>query len=344
MNILHARDVLPGSSASSGQHMSKRTCAEVIAPFVQALDARPDLPIVQIIGGNGSAALLHEDTIIDFDARTIVAPAVCDLPRFRPDGSLRDMDTLVMSTDPLEIEQVETLAAEFVGDELKISIFGLKTLDHLEMQRRQPARSSVRTFLGDRYVTTLRDGCGNTSFEGYKALYPFRVPITTETLETFRMVTHEEAFTPTAHPGATILNYLTRSISSVRAKDASKVEQMIENTLTRYPEVREWILDGPGKATFELARILHTLREPRGAPAVRRIGTQLQLEPYTRVELIEHDGFMAATMGTNAQRIIIEMSQLKSHVLGRFESSPTLVTFWQNNVEDRVAAIIHNDS
>ncbi|MDH3681534.1 MAG: hypothetical protein OEV40_16480 [Acidimicrobiia bacterium] len=324
--------------------MRERTCGLIMEPFVRALSDRADLPAVQIIGGNGSAALLNEHTVIDLAARTIEAPAVCDLPILRPDGSLRDMDTLVLSTDQEQIDSIQALAEELIGDELKISIFGLKTIADLQRQRGQPLRSTARIFLGDRYVTTSYDERGQVvGIDGFKALYPFRAPITTGTFETFQLSTQGRITTPTAHPGTTILNYLTRSISGVRAKDLAKVRTMTENVLTRCPEVRAWIHDGPGQDMFDLARILQTLRGPRSQPDVLRLATQLEIVPYTLGGLHEHQGFMASSLSPGVQRMIIELSHLKSQILGRFEGNPTVVTFWQKHIEDRLKAIIHNE-
>ena len=324
--------------------MRERTCGEIIEPFIQALQARPDLPTTQIIGGNGSAALLNEHTVIDLAARTIQAPSDCDLPKFRPDKTLRDMDTLVLSTDQDAISSVKTLAERSIGDQLKISIFGLKPIEVLNRQRSQPLRSVSRVFLADRYVSAAHDEQGRaTSIDGFKALYPFQAPIGSETFETFHLSTRGAVNTPTAHPGATILNYLTRSISGLRAKDLAKVAAMAENVLTRYPAIREWIHDGPGKATLDLARVLHTLSEPRRNPRVRRIGTRLQIVPYTLDELLEHPGLMASTLSHRRRRTLIELSCLKSRLVGVGESSPTLVTFWQKHIEDRLSPIIHDN-
>lgn len=321
-----------------------RTCGVIMEPFVRALNERGDVPSVQIIGGNGSAALLNEHTVIDLAARTIEAPAICDLPRFRPDKTLRDLDTLVLSTRQEELDRVQALAEQSIGDDLKISIFGLKSIAELERQRAQPLRSTARIFLGDRYVTTSYDEQRRVvGIEGFKALYPFRVPVSTEAFETFELSTQGRIATPTAHPGATILNYLTRSISGIRGKDFSKVETMTENVLTKCPEVREWIHDGPGREMLDLARILHTLREPRGRPQILRLGSRLQVVPYTLAELDEHQGFMASDLSRGGRRLIIELSHLKSRVLSRFEGNPTVVTFWQNYVEDRLGAIVHNE-
>jgi hypothetical protein len=324
--------------------VSEKGCGAIIEPFVRALRDRGDLPPIQIIGGNGSAALVHEQTRIDLEARTIEAPAVCDLPRFRSDRSLRDLDVLALSTDQEQVDSVEALAEQLIGGELEISVFGLKTAAALGQQRRQPLRSAARVFLGDRYVTIIRDERGEVvDIDGFKALYPFQAAITADMLETFQLSIAGGVDTPTAHPGATILNYLTRSVSGVRAKDLEKVQAMTDNVLTRYPSIREWIIDGPGRATFDLGRILHTLGQPRRSPRTLRLGGQLELVPYRLSELRGHPGFMAADLAPLMQRVVIEIAHFEGRVLAGFESKPTIVTFWQKHIEHRVRAIIHNE-
>lgn len=326
------------------QVTGRGTCGSIIETFVRALDERPDLPPIQIIGGNGASALLNEDTVIDLESRIISAPSSCDLPRLRADGSVRDVDTLVLSTDPERIEAVRLVGDDVIGDRLPVSVFGLRTLAELDGQRRRPWRSTTRVFLADRYVAAVDgDAQPPVRFEGFKALYPFQAPINDETLETFQLVLHGRPPTPTCHPGATILNYLTRSISGLRAKDLAKVDAMTENVLTRYPEVGSWIRDGPGRDQLDFARILHTLRAPRRGADTLRLGTQLEIEPYPLSALQEHPGFMAAQRGRTTRRMIIEISHLKSWLLGSFEANPAIVGFWRKHIEDRVGGIIHNE-
>lgn len=321
-----------------------RTCGVIMEPFLQATGKRHDLAPFQIIGGNGAAALLNEDTVIDLGQRTITAPATCDLPRLRADGSVRDMDTLVLSTDPKKIEAVRLLGEELLNGELKASVFGLKSLADLERQRSRPLSSTARVFLADRYVAATRgERPGLVAVEGFKALYPFQAPIGAETLETFELSVEGRFPIPTSHPGATILNYLTRSISGLRAKDVAKVETMTENLLARYPDIRAWIHDGPGRSTLDLARILHTLREPRGHARTLRLGTQLEIVPYALTELNDHPGFMASRRSRRVQRVIVEASHFKSRLLGRVEANATVVSFWQKHIEDRIDRIVHNE-
>ncbi len=320
------------------------TCGEIVGRFVQALGGRPDLPPIQIIGGNGSAALLDENTVIDLDSGTMSASAACDLPRVRADGSVRDVDTLVLSTSRSKTLAVQRLGERTVRGELKVSAFGLKTMDDLERQRRRPIRSTAKLFLADRYVSTAYDGHrALIGLEGFKALFPFQVPFELDALETFELAIGRQTPIPTSHPGATILNYLTRSVSGLRAKDRVKVETMAENVLSRYPEVKAWIHDGPGRPMLDLARILHTLSEPRRGARTLHLGTQLAIEPFPLVGLSELPAFMLPRAGHAVRRAAVEVSHLKSLLLARFESNNTVVAFWRRHIEDRIDRILHND-
>ena len=320
------------------------TCGAIMEPFVTAIGEQTDLPALQIIGGNGAAALVDARTEIDFGSRTIHAPTDADLPRLRPGGSVRDLDVLVLSTDPDEIEAVRQLGEELVGGGLKVSAFGLKSVADLQEQRRRPIRSSARIFLADRYVSIALDKPGDgTAISGFKALYPFRVPIDAETFETFHLMIDGRPPMPTSHPGTTILNYLTRSISGLRAKDAAKVAAMTDNVLTRHPDLDGWIHDGPGSSLFDLARILHTLGEPRTGARPCRLGTRLEIRPYPLTRLDEHEGFMGSDRSRVARRALVEASHVKGRLLREVGTHPAIVGFWQKHIEDRVENIIHNE-
>lgn len=326
--------------------MSERKCGEVIAPFVIAANDRPDLAKFQVIGGNGSAALMDPNSFLDTVTGRIVAGASCDLELLRDDGSKRDADILVLERDPEKIAAVDALAREYIGDELIVSTFGLKMTVDLMNQAGSPFKSTAKVFLGDRYVEGLETGERSVSiWKGFKALYPFMAPITSETLETYQLeVQGSEAVIPTAHPGATLLNYLTRSISGLRPKDEEKVGELADNILS-YPEIREWVHDGPGAPTLELARILHTLRESRKNPEALVLGESglLQINPLSMDKLYEHEFFMGSNMSDRERVAIVEAARIKSRVVHFGEKQQKLVTWWLKNIEQRIPKIVHND-
>lgn len=315
------------------------TCGQIIEPFVEAASTINGFPNFQIIGGNGSAALVHPKTELDLVSGLIIAPEGCDLPVHRDDGTLRDMDVLVLSSDEADLAAVEGLSDRTVGKRLQRSIFGLKPVSDLRRQQRHPISASAKVFLSDRYVEL--DSNGGVRY-GYKALFPFAAPINADSLATLLLIspTGDRTPVPTSHPGATILNYLTRSISGLRPKDAEKVAKMADNILPRYPEVREWIYDGPGKPTLELARVLQTLRTSRRNPQSLSVGEYLHIMPYSYEYLARSAEYIGRS--GSAARSAVAAARCKSRAVGFGESFQPVVTFWQKNVETKIDRIVHN--
>lgn len=317
--------------------MSERLSGEIIEPFIRAMDDRDDLPAIQIMGGNGSAALKHPDTEIDFGTGEIHAGGECDLPRLRDDGTLRDVDILALTSDKDAIDAVHEVAVGEIGGQLLVEVFGLKSAEQLQRQSRQSIISMAKVFLGDRYIDEGAQA-------GFKALHPFAAPIDKEVLKSFTLFTPaSERGLPTTHPGATLLNYLTRSISGLRPKDQGKITEIADNLLGRYPELLDWMIDGPGRDTYQLARILHTLRESKRRPQILQVGQYLQVEPYQYSELQEHPAFMSEQLSPLARRAIVAAAHSKSRGLHIFESNPKIVTFFQSHIEPRISKIVHND-
>jgi hypothetical protein len=322
--------------------MTERFCGEILAPFIDKVQRNPGLAPIQVIGGNGSAALAHPGVVINTVYKTIEAPADCNLPQHRPDGTLRDADILVLDSRKAAIGEVDAIAQATIRG-LEISVFGLKGGEQLNNQAVSPLLSTAKVFLGDRYVTGRQEATIQLErFMGEKALFPFAVPITGETLETYSLIVDgTERIVPTSHPAATILNYLTRSISGLRTKDAEKVGKLADNVL-RSPEMLEWIMDGPGRSTFELARILHTLRESRSRPKVLEVGEHLKIEPLDLSRLDKSKYFMYGSMGSFASRSLVQAAHLKGRALHIAESQQRIVTWWQSKMERRVGGIVHN--
>jgi len=323
---------------------SNRFCGEIVQPFVDVANYRQDLAQFQIIGGNGSAALKDPATEIDLDAGIIVASNKVNLPRLRDDGTLRDMDVLVLSTNPEEVEAVRELAEGVVADELEVSVFGLKSSVQLADQMSSPVKSSAKVFLSDRYINDHIDTKHGDFVYGNKAIYPFRGRVPEDFMTTSVLVTEGvDGDIPTSHPGATILNYLTRSISGLRPKDEVKVQDIADNLLGRYPELKEWIIDGPGKGTFEFARILLTLRESKRNPSVLEVGRHLHVEPYNYDDLVDLDTFIAPNLSPAGQKAVVAVAHAKSRVLHVAESQQKIVTWFQTHMEQRIPGTVHND-
>ncbi|MGH7237381.1 MAG: hypothetical protein ACREGF_02500, partial [Candidatus Saccharimonadales bacterium] len=232
-------------------------CAKIMIPFVEALGATGGeteneaclLDTMQFIGGVASAALQDPATRFDPIDRLIIAPAGFELSSIRDNGSRRDLDLLVLDTRPEKIAEVETLAGSCIGDELKISVFGLHQATELGRMKAHPfGKRAYWSAVSDRYVSPSPDLGQPPKLE--KSIFPFAANLPPECLETWNLQLGkpgEEFVIPVAHPGSALLNYATRSLAGLRGKDAVKVRKMADNLLAKDPEMKDWLLGGPGQ-------------------------------------------------------------------------------------------------
>ncbi len=311
-------------------------CIEIIKPFAEKVAEFPDVEI-QLIGGVGSTALAHPELQINTSARTISAPEDLYLPQFRDDGTRRDLDVLVLSTDKGEIQEVEEFAKQVVGEELEISVFGLKKVDQLKKQKESPfGVSAMKTFLSDRYLTA-KDG---DQAKAYKALFPFEVPFNVSALETWNLQVGDVAL-PVPHPGMSIANYYTRSISGLRPKDADKVSAMAGNIFDKSPLVFMWLVEGDGAPFLGLAGALHTIREPAKGGQQLDIGGAITLTPGNYKELINNPAFSMASSDVAGATLTI--ARAKARALHALEKQAKLVTMWQSGIEQKAGFFIKNN-
>jgi hypothetical protein len=328
-------------------------CIDIVVPFRDELAQHPELPDIQMMGGIGSAALKHPDTVILLDERRIVAPDgfLTDteseagqatqeaLARFRPDGTQRDLDLLIKSTDPEAKARIKTLAETAVKGQLDVSAFIYHDAAELEEMIENPTGFfAFRTFVSDRFRHP--DG----SME--KSLFPFSVPLDLEVLEDWNLEIGGEEFV-VSNPASAILNYLTRSVSGLRGvKDGPKVLEMAEQTFGKAPELIEWCLNGPGQSQMELAAILQTVRRANSLPHSKRtldVGP-LRIKAGSVRALMDHEAFMIPDVEPDVRDAIMAWTIAKSRLLGYGESQQWAITLYQKYFEPIFDGITHNDS
>ncbi len=310
-----------------------RSCVDIVRPFVEALDNRDD---VQMIGGIGSVALTDPETVFVPDEKRVIAPADLALPQYRPDGNLRDFDALVLSSDQAHVDSVAAIGEQTIGEELELSFFGLKQLPRLTTMRLKPLRS-LGQFVSDRYVLDNKPG---EIVMASKALFPFEARMEPSSFETWRLYLgeHDRYPAPIPDPRTVIPNYLTRSISGLRPKDAEKVAAIADSVLEKMPDAWEWLEYGPGREQMFLARILQTIS--RGGSLA--VGQSLVINPV-RFDLRLHHQFMIADHPEAVQSAVLAATAVKAKAVHKAGSSDRLVTLWQRFGEKRVSGIIHND-
>lgn len=176
-----------------------------------------------------------------------------------------------------------------------------------------------------------------------KALFPFSVPIDKDFMETWKLEAGGEEFA-VANPAATLMNYLTRSVSGLRAKDYNKVQEMAAKMFAKAPELAEWAVSGPGKSHKQLADILHTLRYASAdSGGYTLIGGEVELRAKGSLrELLDDEAFMLPDASRKVQEGAIAVAAIKSRGLGFGESNEAIVGYFQRFFEERLHAITRN--
>lgn len=317
-------------------------CIDVVSPLVSELYDR-GLEDFQIMGGIGSAVLKHAGTEILPDEQLIVAASDfmdsnADLCLRRKDGTLRDLDMLVLSDDPAYITEVEEVAGKVIEDQLEISIFGLRDGGHLEDQRAHPfGMVSLKAWVSDRYV--------DQDDQVFKALTPFAVPVPQEAMESWTALIGGKVF-PVMNPAAALASYLTRSISGLRPKDYAKVQAMAAQVADKWPGAAEWLTDGPGQSQMALASIFQTLRRDNmWNSTAKRV---VELPGIARISagdvraLTEHEAFIFKDADEQTQKRVLKLAIFKARLLGTTESNPFIVTMFQKFAEKKLDTVTKN--
>ena len=307
---------------------------EVIKPFARIIQDYNNLPEIQLIGGVYSAALKDPDTIIDIKNKEIIAPSSLTLSNRRENGSLRDLDILVKSSDSSDIEEIDAYVKDIVDGDLDSSVFGYKTNETLQKQQNHPilGYAALKTCLSDRY-----EGPDSKPDQMVKSLFPLSVPIDPESLETWTLVVGKMRI-PVPHPSMAIINYTNRSISGLRSKDVDKVV-MLADKVFKHDELLDWAIDGPGKTQVELGLLLRSFTPNKDHKDIFNINKKI----LTLHELAEHEAFIPIETNYEQKLRILSVASLKATILSNGESNPVVTTLFQNIVERRLSSIVNNE-
>lgn len=307
------------------------TVLQATRPYFEASSEDRGHQSLMVLGGVAVAALASSATRIDTKRHEIIALASdADSPRLRKNGSVRDLDIYVPTSDKEILRGVYQEIEEAVGkDVLEISVFGNQPFSSLKNQRMwgNPAAG----WTADRYETTEAHIAGAVPL--VKAIQPFEVPLPQEALEPYNLIIVDdkdgkEVAMPVLHPAANIANYLSRSAGGLRKKDSGpeKFPRIAYNVL-RDPSCREWLLDGLGKSQFELASVMRSL-VGRGDQPLKHV--RIPMPNYSLVELADHPAFMyRESLPTLARRAVIGMAAMKASGVYVAEQNEQLVSAWQ---------------
>ena len=305
---------------------------EIIDPFSRRIETDGD---VQVIGGVSISAMAHPDAYFDIQQREITVPDDFSLPSRRPDGSLRDIDVLVNSADQARVQQVETDLRETIGNKLEHSVFSILPNRLLERQRANPfGMVALRTLLSNRYEASA----GASTY--IKSLFPFSATIDPESMETWTLVVGDQQRVPVPHPGTTLLNYMTRSVSGIRPRDKDKLTAAASNTFNHAPEIKDWLVDGPGRSQLELAKVLASLNVSAGKQITLVDG--IDISTYSHNQIVEHDTFMVPELTPNERQLAIGLATIKAYAVTRLESSPRMISLFHHFLERHASIFTKN--
>ncbi len=168
-----------------------------------------------LVGGMASGPLSDGSYELDVAERTIIAETA-GLPSVRENGTRRDIDVLVLSTDEDRIARAAGAVQAVIGDALEVSVFGVEDHEAL-MSRGSRIARLFKDFLSHRTI----DEAGNHHY----VLGPIDQTVPEDSYEPWLLVTPKGQF-QIMHPVAQLHCYDMRSLSGPRAKDAPKVARM----------------------------------------------------------------------------------------------------------------------
>lgn len=164
-----------------------------------------------VVGGLGLHAVTNAAEI-DWDNHVVYLPGGVCLPCLRENGTVRDLDTLVQSTDKVVVKGCQQEMTDAIGDKLVISTFGLNPYEK--------NRRGIFDFVGDRYI----DDEGRL----YWRLGGIETEIPSSSLDQWLVKRDGETVCAILNPISQLGAYGCRSITGWRPKDKEKVEELIK--------------------------------------------------------------------------------------------------------------------
>lgn len=296
-----------------------RTSVDAIRPFLEQFKDAPD---IQVMGGLGSAALRHPQLVIDTDSKELRVPDH-EISLLRPNGTKRDADVFVATTNTERIKEVKQALAASVAGKLAVAVCAFHS--HTSFDRQPYVQTDVTS---DRYcIDPFRRQYG-------KVLSPFVAPIDPEGLEQWQLIVNDELSIPVSHPGATITNYTQRSIVGLRPKDMKKMNEAAPMVLAKSPEIREWLLDGPGRSQFDLSHAFTSLHRQEASTV--EIVEGIELPTLSLDEMIDGPLMIAPDSPRFLREQAVKFASLKSRVAFAIESNEHIVKFFNDERVERL--------
>ncbi len=208
-----------------------------------------------LVGGIMTSALIHQETIIDHQAKTIIAPMEASPTITRDNGTRRDIDIVI----PEVIDNATALAVrqaieQSTDRQLIASVFGF------EYKRPMTGQDRLNATLFEWTSKRRIDDQGKYYYE----LFPLSKEVPPESYEPWQLQLPSGSIVTTINPTGILLAYMTRSISGIRHKDKTKLDRL-ENRIKCDPILKEQLAAGSFTTWREFADDINTLGQIRGA-------------------------------------------------------------------------------
>lgn len=298
---------------------------EIVAPYFQ--NESIDQSDVFMLGGLGMAALTHPRVQFD-EANKVIAVPDLYIPSVRPDGTLRDVDLMVATTDTNRTLEVEAGLRATLQGKLSLAVCNIANGQSITRDTKHPfsPRTAVKGFTSNRYTHPDIPG------QHVRYIFPFMAPLDNAHFEQWQVeVADVKLCLPVPPPASVLTNYLVRSVIGRRPADDEKVKAAAYMLHMRTREQTSWLYDGPGKDQLELSLVLNSIRN-----AARETVELLPLDErrlYSHEDLIHHEFFAPTSLSDLERRQLLATSCGKAALTFFFESNPEMKAWYRDHVE-----------
>lgn len=167
-------------------------------------------PDHRVVGGVALNALIQADEI-DWNNHRVDLGASARLSNRRENGTLRDLDMFIPTTDVSHVKSSSRKINECLGGSVSVSMFRLRPYGE--------NKSGFADFLGGRYIQELPNGDKRLFWR----LSGIQTEIPMQALEPWQVLHNGERIFDMIGPVAQLGAYINRSITGVRPKDTEKV-------------------------------------------------------------------------------------------------------------------------
>ncbi len=202
------------------EHGPGENCFDIVHDLDQRIREVSDVTYF-VAGGVSAAALKNKNTIIDPATQTITPPSDIFKAQYRENGTLGDLDLIVLTDDIDELDKIRCALTPLPNDEegfskpgakLKIGVTGLKT-----------ANSKSGGSLSEGFVSNrILQQDGTITWE----IVDITEVLSPESLQPWTLQLPGGNIVPVMHPVMQMICYGARTGHGIRKRDIEKLEDM----------------------------------------------------------------------------------------------------------------------